>query len=597
VAIPPLVLRIIADSTGVKGGVAEAQGSLLGLKGAASGTSAVLTAGLAVAGVAAVKFGVDSVKAFSEAQQVMAQTEAVLRSTGGAANVSANDVLNLASKYQNLTGIQDDAIQSSENLLLTFTAVHNEAGRGNDIFNQATAAILDMSTALNRGAVPSADQLQASTIQLGKALNDPIAGMTALKRVGVSFNESQIATIKHLQESGDLMGAQKVILGELRKEFGGAAKAAGDTFAGQIAKLQANVNNLQERIGGVLVPALLDLSSVLNDLSQAKLPAASEAIRAFGVLVPAAGSAATRATEDMGESSGKLVTALGDMKLQAEASQASILNWAHAIDDGKLTVEKLRADLDQMGGSAGAVDNVINDVRGTLGGWSKAADKAADAASGFAHMSVTAFAEWRKESIDDLNGVKGSLDDLAGKAHLTANEILRAFEKQLKAMADYQDNWEKLLRRGLPDSLAQQLQEMGLEGANIVAALATANERKFDQIIADWKKAQTEAEQTANAVDRLGSAVRSLPSSATISVKTIFTREGNFPSGQHGGVVTQTGLAVIHKGEVLSGVNNEMGFGGGGGDIILQVDGQTFARISRDQLHRLGRRNVTTGIP
>jgi hypothetical protein len=596
VAIPPLVLRIIADSTGMKGGVAEAQGSLLGLKGTAGGTSAALTAGLAVAGVAAVKFGVDSVKAFSEAQQVMAQTEAVLRSTGGAANVSADDVLNLASKYQNLTGIQDDAIQSSENLLLTFTAVHNEAGRGNDIFNQATAAILDMSTALNRGAVPSADQLQASTIQLGKALNDPIAGMTALKRVGVSFDQSQIATIKHLQESGDLMGAQKIILAELRKEFGGAAKAAGDTFAGQLAKLQANVNNLQERIGGVLVPALLDLSSVLNDLAQAKLPAASEAIRAFGVLVPQAGGAAVAATEDLGESSGKLVTTLGNMKLEAEATQAEILNWAHAIDDGSLTVEKLRANLDQMGGSADAVDDVINDVRGTLVGWSKTADDAADAASGFAHMSETAFADWRKESIDDLNGVKGSLDDLAKRADLTAGAILRAFDKQIQAMEDYQQNWQTLLRRGLPDSLAQQLQEMGLEGANIVAALAEANNRKFNAIIDDWQKAQREAAETANAVDRIGSAVRSLPSSATISVKTIFTREGNFPSGQHGGVVTQTGLAVIHKGEAISGVNNEMGFGGGG-DIVLQIDGQEFFRITRDGLHRLGRRNVTAGIP
>lgn len=68
------------------------------------------------------------------------------------------------------------------------------------------------------------------------------------------------------------------------------------------------------------------------------------------------------------------------------------------------------------------------------------------------------------------------------------------------------------------------------------------------------------------------------------------------PGPEHGGFVTRTGLATIHKGEMFSGVHNEMGFGGGGGDIVLQIDGQTFARITRDQLVKLGKRNVTTGI-
>jgi hypothetical protein len=281
VAIPPLILKIIADSTGVKKGVAETNAQMGGLQKTTSGISTAMTAGLAVAGIAAVKFGVDSVKAFMEAQAVMAQTEAVLKSTGAQAGVTADDVLNLASKWQQVTGIQDDAIQSSSNLLLTFRDVRNEVGKGNDVFNQAQAAILDMSTALNRGAIPSADQLQSSTIQLGKALNDPIAGMTALKRVGVSFNESQIATIKRLQESGDLMGAQKIILAELTAEFGGAAKAAGDTFAGQVAKLQANLNNLQEEIGSVLVPRLNLLAEVMNDIAQKKMPEASKGVSLF----------------------------------------------------------------------------------------------------------------------------------------------------------------------------------------------------------------------------------------------------------------------------------------------------------------------------
>jgi hypothetical protein len=592
--ISTLVVAITADIKGLQTGLAQAQGQTAKSTSAISGFGATAKLAMTGAAVAAIKFGVDSVKAFSIAQAVMAQTENVIASTGGAANVTSEDVLNLATKWQNLSGVQDDAIQTTENLLLTFRDVHNEVGKGNDIFNQATGAILDMSTALSGGAIPSVDDLKANTIQLGKALNDPIAGMTALKRVGVSFTESQIATIKRLQESGDLMGAQKVILGELTKEFGGAAKAAGGTFAGQMAKLQANVNNLQERIGGYLVPALLDLSNVLSDLAQLKLPAASEAIRAFGVLTGVAQNATVKATESMGESSGKLVTTLGNMELQAEATQEQILNWAHAIEGGSLTSDKLRAALDQTGASVEQVDKTINTVRGTLVSWTNEAEKAAKASSGFAHMSVKDFDTWRQESVADLNGVQGSLDDLASKAHLTAGAILRAFDKQLQAMEDYAGNWEQLLRRGLPDSLAQQLQEMGLEGANIVAALADANEKKFNKIISDWQKAQGEAEDTANAVDQIGSAVRSLPSSATIAVKTIFTREGHMPSFQHGGVVPQTGPALLHKGETV--IPKDGGVGGITININGDVTGEEVVRKVRDGLLKLKARNATTGL-
>jgi len=69
------------------------------------------------------------------------------------------------------------------------------------------------------------------------------------------------------------------------------------------------------------------------------------------------------------------------------------------------------------------------------------------------------------------------------------------------------------------------------------------------------------------------------------------------PGAQHGGLVTRSGLAMIHKGEAFSGVNNEMGFGAISGDIVLQVDGQTFARITRDQLLKMkGSRGGTLGL-
>ncbi len=264
--IPPLILKIYADATGMSTGVAKANAQVTGLKSTFGAASSAMKIGLVVAGAAAVKFGIDSVKAFEESQKVMAQTTAVLKSTGGAANVTAGQVTGFAHTWQGLTGVQDEAIQSSENLLLTFRDVHNAVGEGNDIFNQAEVAIMDMATALDHGATPSLEDLQSKTIQLGKALNDPVRGMTALKKVGVSFTESQIATIKSLQDAGDLMGAQKIILGELTAEFGGAAKAAGQTFAGRLALLGAEFDDLKESVGKFLVQALTPLLPIISKL-------------------------------------------------------------------------------------------------------------------------------------------------------------------------------------------------------------------------------------------------------------------------------------------------------------------------------------------
>jgi hypothetical protein len=109
-----------------------------------------------------------------EAQKVGAQTNAVLKSTGNAANISKKGVESLANAISRKAGIDDEAIQSAENLLLTFTKIRNETGKGNDIFNQATQAVTDMSVAMHQSG-------KASAIQLGKALQDPVKGATALR--------------------------------------------------------------------------------------------------------------------------------------------------------------------------------------------------------------------------------------------------------------------------------------------------------------------------------------------------------------------------------------------------------------------------------
>lgn len=231
-------------------------------KKAGSGFSKTFKAAAAgLAGLGAISFFKGAIDEGIEAQKVGAQTTAVLKSTGGAAGITSDQIGNLATAISNKIGVDDEAIQSNENLLLTFTNIRNEVGKGNDIFNQATQTVSDMSAALGQDG-------KSSAIQLGKALNDPIKGITALSRVGVSFTDQQKKAITTAVKHGDTLKAQKIILGELTKEFGGSAAAVatpGD-------KMKVAWGNLQETIGTALLPTLGSLATTLTGIIQAISP-------------------------------------------------------------------------------------------------------------------------------------------------------------------------------------------------------------------------------------------------------------------------------------------------------------------------------------
>lgn len=199
--------------------------------------------GLAASSVAVTAFGVASVKAFTESEDATAQLNAVLKSTKGIAGVTSKAALNLASSLQRVTKFSDETILGGENLLLTFTKI------GKDIFPEATETMLDMSQALGQ-------DVKSSAIQLGKALQDPILGITALRRVGVNFSTAQRDVVKKLVETGQSAKAQKLILKELSVEFGGSAKAAGKTFAGQLEIAKNMLGDFMEVAGEGIVKVL-----------------------------------------------------------------------------------------------------------------------------------------------------------------------------------------------------------------------------------------------------------------------------------------------------------------------------------------------------
>jgi hypothetical protein len=223
--------------------------------------SAAKTAGKAGLAGAVIGLGF-AVKAgfseFMEAERVTAQTNAVLKSTGGVANVTAGQVDKLAASLMRKSGVDDEQIKAGQNMLLTFTKVRNEVGRGNNVFDQATTATLNLSVAMGK-------DMQSSAILVGKALNDPIKGVSALSRAGVQFTADQKDMIKEMVAAGDTMGAQKLILKELETQFGGSAEAAGKTFGGQVNIAKETLNNLAGDLVAKAMPSLTDMGSwILN---------------------------------------------------------------------------------------------------------------------------------------------------------------------------------------------------------------------------------------------------------------------------------------------------------------------------------------------
>jgi hypothetical protein len=135
-----------------------------------------------------------------------------------------------------VTKYGDEATLEMQSLLLTFTQIQGP------VFGQATEAIMNVATAMKR-------DLSSAALQVGKALNDPILGVSALAESGIQFTQSQKSVIKALVDTGDVAGAQKIILGELEVQFGGAARAAREGMGGSVTAMGNAFSDVMEQLG------------------------------------------------------------------------------------------------------------------------------------------------------------------------------------------------------------------------------------------------------------------------------------------------------------------------------------------------------------
>ena len=153
-------------------------------------------------------------------------------------------LVKLAEKTALNTGVDQNAIKLTQAKLLTFKELAQTANVVGGSFDRATAAAVDM-------AASGFGDATSNAVQLGKALNDPIKGITALTRSGITFTAEEKKLIATLVQSGQTLQAQEMILKAIEKQVGGTAEAT----ANSSDKIKVAFSQVSEQIGTALLPA------------------------------------------------------------------------------------------------------------------------------------------------------------------------------------------------------------------------------------------------------------------------------------------------------------------------------------------------------
>lgn len=206
--IERLVTEIIADATKQKKGTQESIRDMDAWGKRVTRIAATVVGSLATG--ALFRKITEATRVQEKAEQQLLQG---LKTTNNAVGQSFDELVKKAAELQKVTTFGDEEIIRAQSQLVTFTKI---AG---DQFDRTTEAALDLATRMD-------GDLKGAVLQLGKALNDPVANLSALSRAGIQFEKEQRELISTLFKTGREAEAQSLILDELEKQFGGSARAA-----------------------------------------------------------------------------------------------------------------------------------------------------------------------------------------------------------------------------------------------------------------------------------------------------------------------------------------------------------------------------------
>jgi hypothetical protein len=252
-AFSTVAIKFTADLASFSSGLQNATRSMdrAGKKMQATGKKMSLAVTAPLIGLGAV-----AVANFDKQAKAIAQVEQGLETTGNQVGKTSKQLQDMASELQNNSLFGDEEIlQGATAQLLTFTNIANKE------FDRTQQAVLDLSTRMGT-------DLKSSSIQLGKALNDPVANLSALSRSGIQFSVDQKKMINSLVRTNRLADAQTIILDELEKQYGGSAKAAAEAGTGAFKQLSNSLGDVLEGFGKIISEAIIPFAKRIKGMAQ-----------------------------------------------------------------------------------------------------------------------------------------------------------------------------------------------------------------------------------------------------------------------------------------------------------------------------------------
>jgi outer membrane murein-binding lipoprotein Lpp len=552
--------------------------------------------GLAVAGAKMVAAGEQAATANARIEQIATS----MGLFGEQTQVVTNRLVDLANEQARLTGVNQNAIKESQALLLTFKDIASSADEVGGAFDRATQLTLDMASA-GFGSVTD------NAKQLGKALNDPIAGLTALRRSGIQFTEAQQDQIRTLVESGEVLEAQNLILEEIENQVGGTAEAT----ANGTDKMKVAFSQASESIGLALLPVMEKLVEIIVPLADF-IAENTELILAL-----AAG---------IGTLAGAVVVANVAMKLWSAITAITTgVNYALAtsftavqVASGLIVFTALIAALVYLEQKFGIVSAAIEKLLGFFNllrdgvGWlAEKLGLASDEIENFERTTDNA----RKEAGDMYESVR-DMGDSVGDAR-------EQFERAIRPTEDYQQKIDRA--SGSTEKLTERVDELWSSTDELYKRMFALNpeiQRYLDQLdreqavrdfnsavdefrgIADsnaegsdeWQEANKRVyEELANVIEEMGNVPQEVQSELKILVDT----------GQLDTAIAKANALA----DALRLARVEAPAGGGGGipgfaDLQASLQGSGFvgttvptaAGLQSSTLIRPGQGNVTYNV-
>ena len=294
------------------------------------------------------------------------------------------------------TGITAESIKLTQAKLLTFRELALTADTVGGAFDRATQAAVDLAAA----GFGSAEQ---NAVQLGKALNDPIKGITALARSGVTFTQQEKDKIRTLVESNKILKAQEIILAAIETQVGGTAAAS----ANSSTKIANGFGEIKDAIGERLLPLMDRFADIIQDIGK---------------------------ETTAGGLTGGLKQTGSEFRDLARDTDGSV-NGLGRFFNGMIRTRNVLAEgwnaFDRLGQSIGIVDGIQIDAIDTLKDYTENQKKAALATEGMTINQSGQIATTTKliETQEQLNNVIGpvlsrNLNDL--RAALNANKAATA---------------------------------------------------------------------------------------------------------------------------------------------------------------------------